>query len=107
MIKITEEPLPEKDPFDSPEEREEVGPPPGLGWTGKDGTWSQWRERHITLVTFFLAIFSPRITPKCPGYWQDEIQYYLTGWTCGKMVQVVILVFLLENHREVLALLGV
>ena len=106
MIKITEEPIPEKDEFDSPGEREEIGPPPGLGWTGKDGTWSQWRERHITIMMAFYALFSLRLSPKIPEKWKDEPQYCFTGWVIGKIIQVAILVFLYENHREVLALLG-
>ena len=106
MIKIIEEPIPEKDEFDSPGEREEIGPPPGLGWTGKNGTWSKWRERHITIMAGFYALFSPRIVPKFPDKWKDEIQYYFFGWTVGKIIQVSVLLYLVENHREAISLLG-
>ena len=105
-MKITEESVPEKDPFDSPEEREEVGPPPGLRWTGKDGTWSQWRERHITILAYFRELIAG-LKPTIPDCWKDEIQYYYTGWALAKITQGAILVFLLENHREILTLIGV
>jgi hypothetical protein len=106
VIKITEEPLPEKDTLDTPEERAEVGPPPGLGWTGPDGTWSTWRERHITILAYFRELIRG-LSPDIPDEWKDEIQYYYTGWALAKVTQGAILIFLLENHREVLALLGI
>lgn len=77
------------DPFDSPEERAELGSSP-LPFTGKEGVWSTWRERHISLAGFLDGLTRPiwRGLPDCPEKWKDEPQYYRTGSIFGAGIQV-------------------
>jgi hypothetical protein len=47
-------------------------------FTGKGGTWSTWRERHISIEGICDGLRAGTLSdvPKCPPLWYDEAQYY-------------------------------
>jgi len=47
-------------------------------FSGKGGTWSTWRERHISIEGICDGLRAGTLSdvPKCPPLWIDECQYY-------------------------------
>lgn len=99
------------DPYSTPEELLEIGTPFFLRWTGKDGTWSTWRERHISIRAFCAGwkagIFAP--VPDCPVIWQDEGQYWDGCGMIGNVAKIALVASLLNTAAgaAVLKLIGV
>jgi hypothetical protein len=103
--------FPAEDPYNSPEERAEIGTPFFLRWTGRDGTWSTWRERHISIRAFFAGWRTGIMQdlPDCPAYWQDEGQYWDACAWFGNLARIATLVTLMNTAGglAVLKLAGV
>jgi len=81
------------DPYDTPEERAEMNDwlfRTFFGWSGEDGTFSCWRERHVFLRGFrngFGTSLFQKFTD-VPAMWNDEAQYYEAGQEFGYVVKI-------------------
>jgi len=68
------------DPYDTPEEHAECDDAITklFAFTGRDGTFSTWRERHIGIAGFKAGLKAAALenVPDCPPLWQDECQYF-------------------------------
>lgn len=111
-------PMSNEDPYDTPEERAEIGTPFFLRWSGKDGLYSTWRERHIALRGFVagwkvggknpLAAIMGDL-PDCPDEWNDEGQYWDTHTWFGNLAKIASWIMMLNTAGglAVLKLVGV
>jgi hypothetical protein len=88
-----------EDPYDTPEERAELGTPAIFAWSGKDGLFSTWRERHVFLRGFYqgLRLGILEKLPACPAMWNDEGQYWEGGCEIGYAVRIVLLAVLVNT----------
>ena len=99
------------DPYSTPEELQEIGTPFFLRWTGKDGTFSTWRERHISIRAFCAGwksgILAP--VPDCPAIWADEGQYWDSLAMIGNVAKFACIVAILNTAAgaAILKLTGV
>jgi hypothetical protein len=80
------------DPYSSPEETAETDDTISkkFSWTGKDGIFSTWRERHIFLRGFRSG-FGTRLFDKfdtCPAMWFDDAHYYESGQELGYVIKI-------------------
>lgn len=87
------------DPYDTPEERAERGTPFPFNWTGKDGLFSTWRERHIFLRGVYAGLRLGILDklPACPEEWNDEGQYWEGGCEVGYAVRLVIITVIVNT----------
>lgn len=81
------------DPYDTPEERAECEDAITslFAFTGKHGTFSTWRERHISILAFKAGLKAGSLeqVPECPPMFLDEQQYWdgvAMGANVGKIV---------------------
>jgi len=81
------------DPYDTPEEKAECKDliTKVFAWTGKDGTFSTWRERHVFIRGAVAGLKAPALenVPNCPPMWDDEGQYWdaaAMGFNVGKII---------------------
>lgn len=70
----------ESDPYDTPEERAECHDVITFlfSWSGENGLFSTWRERHIAIRGGAAGLRAPQLSqvPECPDMWKDEGQYW-------------------------------
>lgn len=84
------------DPYDTPEEHAETNDfifKTFFFWTGANGTFSTWRERHVFLRGFFSG-FKTKLQDKfgeVPEMWADEGQYYEFGQEAGYVLRNAII----------------
>ena len=99
------------DPYDTPDERAEVGTPALFAWSGKDGLFSTWRERHVFLRGLYQGLRLGVLDklPACPAEWEDEGQYWEGGCEIGYALRIGSLVALVNTAGglAVLKLAGV
>jgi hypothetical protein len=77
-----------------------------FSWTGIDGTFSTWRERHIFLRGFHNG-FGTKLTDKfsdCPSMWLDEAQYYEGGQEFGYVARNALIFALTGSAATEIAL---
>jgi hypothetical protein len=101
----------DEDPYDTPEERAELGVPLIFAWSGRDGLFSTWRERHVFLRGLYQGLRLGVLDklPECPACWNDEGQYWEGGVETGYAIRLGILVTLVNTAGglAVLKLAGV
>lgn len=88
-----------EDPYNIPGERSEIGTPVIFAWSGKDGLFSTWRERHIFLRGIYAGLRLGILDklPNCPVFWNDEGQYWEGGCEIGYAVRIAFLVALVNT----------
>ncbi|MFA5306112.1 MAG: hypothetical protein WC365_01545 [Candidatus Babeliales bacterium] len=81
------------DPYDTPDERAECNDfifQKFFCWSGVDGTFSTWRERHVFLRGFRNGFGTTLFSKfECtPAMWNDEAQYYEAGQEMGYVIKI-------------------